>query len=131
MDLKVRRCPYVENRFTTLPSNEIEYLTGSLIRSQMEGGVIIHGDTHPEQWLRAKDGHLILNDFNNAEILDYHQTEDHYCKPFWDLGGFVSTPMFESFGHRYGSALTKGSFDSPLLPTVPSTRRVYWDAVIH
>jgi hypothetical protein len=56
-----------------------------------EGGVALHGDTHPEQWLLSKDGRLILNDFNNAEILDYHEPSESYCKTYRDYGGFVST----------------------------------------
>lgn len=55
-----------------------------------EGGVILHGDTHPEQWLRSKDGRLVLNDFNNAEILDYATALGTYCKQYRDYGGFVS-----------------------------------------
>jgi serine/threonine protein kinase len=55
-----------------------------------DGGVILHGDTHPEQWLLSKDGRLILNDFNNAEILDYYAEREGYCKTFREYGGFVS-----------------------------------------
>jgi serine/threonine protein kinase len=33
-------------------------------------GVVVHGDIHPEQWLRSQvNGKLKLNDFNNAELL--------------------------------------------------------------
>ena len=49
-------------------------------------GVLLHGDTHPEQWLRARDGTLKLNDFNNAQILDYDGT--NYCKLYRNFGGF-------------------------------------------
>ena len=50
------------------------------------GGIIFHGDIHPVQWLLSRDhGKLLLNDFNNAEILrmkgDSVQLEnDTYCK---------------------------------------------------
>jgi len=55
-------------------------------------GVIFHGDTHPEQWLRAKDGSLKLNDFNNGVIMDYSPEYNTYCKPFRDFGGFYRSP---------------------------------------
>lgn len=44
------------------------------------GGVIVHGDVHPVQWLRAADGKLKLNDFNGAEILDWNEKEKRSCK---------------------------------------------------
>ena len=56
-----------------------------------EGGDMLHGDIHPEQWLRAKDGRLVLNDFNNAEILDFAPSQGTYCKEYRNYGGFVST----------------------------------------
>lgn len=43
-------------------------------------GAIVHGDIHPVQWLRSKDGTIKLNDFNNAEILDWSRKENSYCK---------------------------------------------------
>jgi hypothetical protein len=43
-------------------------------------GLIVHGDVHPVQFLRANDGSLKLNDFNNAEILDWSREENDYCK---------------------------------------------------
>jgi serine/threonine protein kinase len=43
-------------------------------------GVIVHGDVHPVQWLRSSDGTLKLNDFNNAEILDWSREMQDYCK---------------------------------------------------
>jgi hypothetical protein len=46
-----------------------------------EGGIALHGDTHQEEWLLSKDGHLILNDFNNAEILDCHDPSKSYYRP--------------------------------------------------
>jgi hypothetical protein len=33
------------------------------------GGVIAHGDVHPDQWLRSSTGQIKVNDFNNAEML--------------------------------------------------------------
>lgn len=54
-------------------------------------GVIVHGDIHPVQWLRSDDGTLKLNDFNNAEILDWSREKNSYCnvdRGFW--GGMVS-----------------------------------------
>jgi hypothetical protein len=45
------------------------------------GGVIVHGDIHPVQYLKNKDGVIKLNDFNNAELLDWNiETNADYCK---------------------------------------------------
>ena len=58
----------------------------------MPGGVIVHGDTHPEQWLRAKDGRLVLNDFNNGEILEWNHEKHKYCGSWRQYGGFYRAP---------------------------------------
>lgn len=55
-------------------------------------GAIVHGDIHPVQWLRTRDGKLKLNDFNNAEILDWSRERNDYCQAdrgTW--GGMVNT----------------------------------------
>lgn len=52
----------------------IAYISG------FEGGVIIHGDIHPVQYLRAVDGTIKLNDFNNAEIMEWGVDANVYCK---------------------------------------------------
>ncbi|GKY90844.1 hypothetical protein MPSEU_000057200 [Mayamaea pseudoterrestris] len=45
------------------------------------GGVMVHGDIHPDQYLRDANGQVRLNDFNNAEILDWNVTNNQrYCK---------------------------------------------------
>ena len=83
---------YPRNKFTPTEKLEMSLEMAEALADihGFEGGVILHGDTHPEQWLRAKDGSLKLNDFNNAEILDYNQEEDIYCKEWRQYGGFVS-----------------------------------------
>jgi hypothetical protein len=56
------------------------------------GGVILHGDVHPVQWLRSADGKLKLNDFNGCEVLEWNEKEQKSCKTnrgMW--GGNVST----------------------------------------
>lgn len=53
-------------------------------------GTIVHGDVHPVQWLRSSDGALKLNDFNNAEILDWDRKAHANCnadRGMW--GGMV------------------------------------------
>jgi hypothetical protein len=44
-----------------------------------EGGIIVHGDTHIEQWLLAEDGSIKLNDFNYAKALQYDKRNQRYC----------------------------------------------------
>lgn len=57
-----------------------------------KGGVISHGDTHPDQWLRSRNGKVKLNDFNNAEIFDFNEAENRYCKIFRCFGGTFRSP---------------------------------------
>jgi hypothetical protein len=67
------------------------------------GGAIVHGDVHPDQWLRTLSGQMKLNDFNNGMILEYNAQNRSYCD-FWSLydgaykapeecgGGYVGAP---------------------------------------
>jgi serine/threonine protein kinase len=56
-----------------------------------QGGVIIHGDTHPKQWLKSRDGTLKLNDFNIGDVLDWDPKHQRYCKASRGLlSGIVS-----------------------------------------
>jgi hypothetical protein len=56
-----------------------------------KGGVIIHDDMTPDQWLRAKNGAIILGDFNRALFLDWNVETNEYCKTDDGKGfGFVS-----------------------------------------
>jgi hypothetical protein len=56
-----------------------------------EGGPIVHGDTHIEQWLIALDGSIRLNDFNNAHLPLWDQTAGDYCTTSSSYGGTVSS----------------------------------------
>jgi hypothetical protein len=43
-------------------------------------GCLIMDDVHPDQWLISSDKRAILNDLNNAVVLDWHMTEQRYCQ---------------------------------------------------
>jgi serine/threonine protein kinase len=64
-----------------------------------EGGVIVHGDIHPVQWLRSASGRITLNDFNNADILNYDQKEGAYCRTWRCYAGTFRPP--EEIACRY------------------------------
>jgi hypothetical protein len=61
------------------------------------GGAIVHGDVHPDQWLRSVSttssaGQMKLNDFNNGMILEYSAKNHSYCD-FWTwYGGTYKAP---------------------------------------
>jgi Protein kinase domain len=57
------------------------------------GGIIIHGDTHIEQFLIAKDGSLKLNDFNNAYTPEYHEKKQGICLASSSYGGVYRSPQ--------------------------------------
>jgi len=45
-----------------------------------EGGIIVHDDVQLCQWLRTRDGKLILGDFNRAEIMEWNRHKGEYCR---------------------------------------------------
>jgi serine/threonine protein kinase len=52
-----------------------------------DGGVIVNGDLHTEQFLRNNNGQLKLNDFNNAILLDWSYDNQQYCQVVHDYEG--------------------------------------------
>jgi serine/threonine protein kinase len=62
-----------------------------------EGGPIVHGDTHIEQWLIASDGSIRLNDFNNAHVPEWDQMAGDYCTTRSSYGGTVSSLKYWKF----------------------------------
>lgn len=43
------------------------------------GGLIVHDDVQLCQWLRTRDGRLVLGDFNRAQIMDWNEQTGEYC----------------------------------------------------
>ena len=43
------------------------------------GGLIVHDDVQLCQWLRTRDGRLVLGDFNRAQIMDWNEEKGEYC----------------------------------------------------
>jgi hypothetical protein len=60
------------------------------------GGVIVHDDIQPCQWLKSKDGVLKLGDFNRAEIMDYNEKKKEYC-PYNNGRGYGNYRAPEEF----------------------------------
>jgi serine/threonine protein kinase len=84
------------NNFTAAEKLDISLQMAEALADMhgFEGGVMLHGDTHPEQWLRGKDGRWVLNDFNNGEILDWNRDKSKYCGAYRKYGGFVSVHIY-------------------------------------
>jgi serine/threonine protein kinase len=57
------------------------------------GGVIVHDDLMPDQWLRRNDGQLVLSDYNRAYVLAWNVEENKYC-PILDrrVGNYYDAP---------------------------------------
>ncbi len=56
-----------------------------------EGGVMVNGDIHPVQWLWSMQGTVKLNDFNNADLMDWNVETNEFCKlKRGKWGGMVS-----------------------------------------
>lgn len=66
------------------------------------GGVIVHDDVHPDQWLISHDKQrIVLNDMNNAVILLWSRQYNKYCT-FWDhYGGDYRAPEMYLEGGTY------------------------------
>lgn len=45
-----------------------------------EGGIIVHDDVQLCQWLRTREGRLVLGDFNRCEIREWNDEKGEYCK---------------------------------------------------
>ena len=81
-DTRVRKNSIESNETTCAPMNNLTVLqklnlaidmTASLAQIHgFSGDAIVHGDVHQSQWLRTRQGHARLNDFNAAEILDWN-----------------------------------------------------------
>ena len=68
------------------------------------GGVIVHDDVHPDQWLISRDKQrIVLNDMNNAVILQWSRQHHKYCT-YWDkYGGDYRAPEMYAEGGTYNT----------------------------
>lgn len=57
-----------------------------------DGGVIVHGDIHPVQFLKNKAGMIKLNDFNNGQVLKFDDSKKAYCEEWRCYGGTYRPP---------------------------------------
>jgi serine/threonine protein kinase len=83
---------YPQNNLTATQKLEmsLEMAEGLADIHGFEGGVIFHGDIRLDQWLWSRDGRLVLNDFNCAEILDWDEENQRYCGAWRYYAGAVS-----------------------------------------
>ncbi len=68
------------------------------------GGVIVHDDVHPDQWLISRDKkRIVLNDMNNAVILQWSRPHHKYCT-YWDkYGGDYRAPEMYTEAGTYNT----------------------------
>ena len=87
-----------------------------------EGGVMVNGDIHPVQWLWSVQGTTKLNDFNNADLMDWNVESNEFCKlKRGKWGGMVSFKTNSYVATGATLILTTASFFA-----VSSTRRILW-----
>jgi serine/threonine protein kinase len=67
------------------------------------GGVIVHGDIHPVQWLKNKLGLIKLNDFNNGEVMKFDVSKQEYCDLYRCYGGTYRPPEELMCGDLYSN----------------------------
>jgi serine/threonine protein kinase len=59
----------------------LQMAEGLAILHGFSGGVIVHNDVQPSQWLYNKDKSMLkFNDFNRAEFLLWNDETQEYCK---------------------------------------------------
>jgi serine/threonine protein kinase len=112
---------YPNNTFTASEKLQISLsMAESLVdlHEFIEGGVVVHADTHIEQWLLAPDKILRLNDFNNAKVMQWNRQNQEFCLTKGSYGGvwrapeeYVGNPQDEtkdtySFGNGVYTLLT-------------------------
>jgi len=92
LDKLQRKDVYPLNNLTL--AEKLDYaLQMSLAVAELHGfpaGLILHGDLHPKQYLKAADGKIKLNDFGNSVFLNWSLEKQAYC-PHWShySGGYV------------------------------------------
>eukprot|EP00521_Asterionellopsis_glacialis_P014410 CAMPEP_0195305116 /NCGR_PEP_ID=MMETSP0707-20130614/35702_1 /TAXON_ID=33640 /ORGANISM="Asterionellopsis glacialis, Strain CCMP134" /LENGTH=420 /DNA_ID=CAMNT_0040369143 /DNA_START=307 /DNA_END=1569 /DNA_ORIENTATION=- len=64
-----------------------------------EGGVIVHDDVQLCQWLRTRDDKLVLGDFNRAEVMEWNEHKQEYCR-YQNGEGYGNYRSPEEFADR-------------------------------
>ncbi len=94
-ELDQRDSVYPNNNFTISEKLQISLSMAESLVDLHEfkgGGIVVHSDTHIEQWLLAPDKTLKLNDFNNAHVLQWNSEAQDYCLRHSIYGGIWRAP---------------------------------------
>jgi serine/threonine protein kinase len=76
--------------------------------AELHGSGITHGDVDPKQWLKAADGSIKLNDFNNGHFLEWSYENETYCDYRMHFeGGAYKAP--EELDEDYEKGSNKGT----------------------
>jgi serine/threonine protein kinase len=80
-DLNDKDDVHPRNNFTPLEKLKfaLEMAESLAILHGHEEGRIVHDDVQLCQWLRNREGKLVLGDFNRAQILDWNEENQEYC----------------------------------------------------
>jgi serine/threonine protein kinase len=80
------------NNLTTTEKLDLALLMAESL-AELHGAGIVHGDVAPKQWLKAADGSIKLNDFNNGQLLEWSHEHEIYCD-YWSIfeGGTYKAP---------------------------------------
>ena len=86
--------PYSFNNFTVEQKLQmaLEMAEGLAEMHGYRGGVIVNDDAHPDQWLITDDGRTILNDMNNAVMLEWNFDKHKHCQYYTSNGGDYRAP---------------------------------------
>jgi serine/threonine protein kinase len=87
------------------------------------GGAVAHGDVQLSQWLRRRDGRLVLGDFHSSHILNWDGKGRRYC-PYSTGTVFGNVRRRLSFGEEPPvREKTQPSAPQPFLPPSSSQYR--------
>jgi serine/threonine protein kinase len=67
------------NSLTAMEKLDLALLMAESL-AELHGAGIVHGDVDPKQWLKAADGSIKLNDFNNGHLLEWSCEYETYCE---------------------------------------------------
>jgi hypothetical protein len=96
-------------------------------------GVIVNDDVQIEQWLLDRNGHLKLNDFNNAVIMKWSPTQNNYCMFRGSFNYIYRSPDENSYAWTDESSDTYALgliYYTLMTGLVPFYQHKDWDAAV-
>jgi serine/threonine protein kinase len=86
-----------------------------------KGGVIVHGDLHPSQFMKNRQGQVKMNDFNLGSILEWNEREQTYCPREKDPWCYECRAPEEMFGIPFDEKIDVFTFGNAIYAMVSNS----------